>query len=180
MIERPNRAVLLEALDIFRDAMRPLIVQGMKQIKDKTLEDAIIESLGIGHADQFKRNLKKGYSIESSIDIGDFPILIKNNWSNVFSAKFRYDNNVINSLGTIKDARNKVSHPSVEDLDTEYTSMVLYQIIDILGKIKTTREKNRVEKMRDKLSKRSLSQTLLPNVSKVIRKSVKPKTGKKR
>ena len=44
MIERPNRDVLNEALDAFRDAMRPFVVRGMKQVKGKTVENAIFET----------------------------------------------------------------------------------------------------------------------------------------
>ena len=35
MVKRPNRAVLNDALDEYRDAMRPFIVRAMKRVKGK-------------------------------------------------------------------------------------------------------------------------------------------------
>ena len=44
MMKRPNRAVLNDALDEFRDAMRRFVVRGMRRVRGKTVEDAIYES----------------------------------------------------------------------------------------------------------------------------------------
>ena len=50
----------------------------------------------------------------------------------------------------ITQARNKASHPSDEDLETEYVRVVLYHIVDVLGKINAPEAKARVERKRDK------------------------------
>lgn len=154
MIERPNRSVLSDALDAFRDEMRPLIVRGMKRVKGKTVENAIHDSLSPKQATVFKTNLANtGGNIKASIDVGDFPNIVCRNWRHVFSTQFRDDMNVQSLLYIIAQARNKVSHPSTEDLDTEYTRVALYHIVDVLDKINAPEAKVRVEEYRDKLLK---------------------------
>ena len=70
MVKRPNRAVLNDALDEYRDAMRPFIVRAMKRVKGKTIEDAIYDSLSPGQAAQFERRLlNNGYNVEGAIDM---------------------------------------------------------------------------------------------------------------
>ena len=153
MIKRPNRAVLSDALDEYRDAMRSFIVHAMKRIKGKGIEKAIYDSLSRRRADEFKRHLlNNGYNVEGAIDIGDFPNLIRRNWGHVFSQQFGGDMNIQNLLHFIAKARNEVSHPGTEDLDAKYTSVVLYHIVDVLGKINAPEAKASVEKGCDKLS----------------------------
>ena len=174
MIERPNQAVLNKALDIFRDAMRPFITRGMRRIRGKTIEDAIYDSLSPNQANQFSTNLQNNNSIEGAIDIGDFPNLICKNWRQIFSQQFSNDMNVQSLLYIIKQARNRVSHPSIEDLDTEYTRVALYHIVDILDKINAPEEKRIVEEHRDKHFKPEPLQTFLhesPDDSEDIPKS---------
>ena len=130
-------------------------------------------------ADQFKTNLQNnGGNIESSIDIGDFPNLVSRNWRQVFGKQFREDMNVQSLLYIITQARNKVSHPSDEDLDTEYTRVVLYHIVDILGKINVPEAKARIEKRRDELFKHSVSQQLLPEFSEETKRPMGSGTAK--
>ena len=176
MIKRPNRAVINDALDEFRDAMRPFIVRGMRRIKGKTVENAIYDSLSPKQASQFTTNLQdNGGNIESAIDIGDFPNLISRNWRQVFSSQFRDDMNVQSLLYIITQARHKASHPSGEDLDTEYTRAVLYHIVDILGKINAPEAKLSVEGFRDKLFKVVSSPQLIPEPSEDTKH--KPRSG---
>ena len=165
MIERPNRAVLNDSLDKYRDAMRPFIVRALKRVKGKNVEDAIYNTLSTKQADEFERRLQNnGGSIEGAIDIGDFPNLISRNWGQIFSQPFSGDMNVQSLLHIITQARNKVSHPSTEDLDTEHTRAVLYHIVDVLGKINAPEAKASVEGYRDKLFKPALFQ---PSISKL-------------
>ena len=158
MIKRPNRTVLNEALDEYRDAMRPLIVRCMRRIKGQNIEDAIYESLSPQQAYQFDTNLQdNGGSVEGAIDIGDFPNLVCRNWRQVFGSQFDNDMNVQSLLYIIKQARNKVSHPSEVDLDTEYVRVALYHIADVLDKINAPEAKAKVESGRDKLLTEDLS-----------------------
>lgn len=169
MVERPNRAVLNDALDEYRDAMRPFIVRALKRIRGKTLENAVYDSLSPKQASQFKTNLhNNGGNIEAAIDIGDFPKLIIGNWQQVFSQQFRGNMNVRNLLYIITEARNKVSHPLTEDLDTEYVRVVLYHIADVLDKINAPESKTSVEGLRDTLSiKPKASKLLIPDEGKL-------------
>ena len=163
MIKRPNRDVLISALDVYRDAMRPFIVRAMKRIKGKGIEDAIYDTLSSKQADEFELCLENnGNNIEGAIDIGDFPNIISRNWGQVFSQQFRGDMNVQSLLYLITQARNKTSHPSTEDLDTEYTRVVLYHVVDVLGKINAPEAKASVEKGRDTLFKVVSSKPLIP------------------
>lgn len=175
MIERPNRAALNKALDAFRDAMRPVIVRGMRRVRGKTVENAIYDSLSSNQANQFQTNLENNSgNIEGSIDIGDFPNLVCRNWRHIFSQQFGDDMNVQSLLYIITQARNKASHPSTEDLDTEYTRVVLYHIVDVLGKINAPEVKRIVEGHRDKLFKPEPPQMFLhesPDDSEDIPKS---------
>ena len=153
MVKRPNQSVLIEALDVYRDAMRPFIVRAMKRVKGKGIEDAIYDSLSSWRADEFERHLlNNGYNVEGAIDIGDFPHLIRRNWEHVFSQQFSGDMNIQNPLHIIAQARNAVSHPGTKDLDAESVRTALYHIADVLGKINAPKEKASVEKGRDKLS----------------------------
>ena len=168
MTKRPNRSVLNEALDEFRDAMRPFVVRCMRRVRGKTVEDAIYNSLPPNQASQFNTNLQNNSSIEDAIDIGDFPHLVRRNWRHVFSQQFGDDMNVQNVLYIITRARNRAAHPLTEDLDAEYTRVALYHVVDILDKINASEEKKRVEEYREKLFKSEPSQLLLNEPPEVI------------
>ena len=169
MVKRPNRAVLNDALDEYRDAMRHFIVRAMKRIKGERVEDAIYDSLSNKRADEFERRLlNNGYNVEGAIDIGDFPHLIRGNWGHVFSQQFSGDMNIQDLLRIITRARNKVSHPGTEDLDAKYTSVVLYHIVEVLGEINALDARAKVEKGSDKLLQPDLD---LPDDTKAERSS---------
>lgn len=156
MVKRPNQTVLWEALDEFRDAMRLFIVRGMRRIRGKPIEKVIYDSLAPNRANQFQTNLRNNDStLRSAIDIGDSPDIIGRNYQGVFSSQFRGepfrgDMSVVQSvLHIIRHARNQVSHPPLDkDLDTEYTRVVLYHIIEVLDKI-NAEAKASVERRRD-------------------------------
>ena len=155
MVKRPNRTVLNKALDEFRDAMRLFIVRGMRRIRGKPIERVICDSLLPNRANQFQTSLQNGDTLGSAIDIGDFPDIIGGNWQYVFGRQFRGDMggmNVVQSLlHIIRHARNKAAHPSDTDLDTEYTRVALYHIIEVLDKIDATEAKASIERRRDTL-----------------------------
>ena len=166
MVKRPNKSVLIDALDEYRDAMRPFIVRAMKRIKGKGIEDAIYDSLSRRQADEFERRLfNNGYNVEGAIDIGDFPNLISRNWGHVFSQQFSGDMNIQNLLYIIARARNTVSHPDTEDLDAENTSVVLYHIVEVLGEINAPDARAKVEGFRNKLLQPEESNPLRVTVS---------------
>ena len=153
MKERPNRDALNRAVDIFRDAMRPFIVRNMRQVHGDRVEDAILESLERRRRSEVKWGLQRGKSVEDSIDVGDFPHIVRKdeNWSRVFHKALKGDRAVGNTLWQIPDARNKAAHPETGDVDSEYVDVRLYDIASVLGRISALTEKQAVEEIRDSL-----------------------------
>ncbi len=150
VILRPNRDALDDALAIYRDAMRPFLVHHLRQIPGRRLEETIRISLQGNQAAQFDDNIRKGRSIEDSIDVSDFPALIRNNWRGVFSAVFPRDRVIQNRVSDIREIRNEISHPESTDLDAEKTRAHLYMIADVLGRINRPNAKVSVEEIRDR------------------------------
>ena len=87
-IARPNKNALIEVIDIYRDAMRPFLVRHLRQTPGKRVEDAIRQALRGNQVNQFEQNLRSGRSVEESIDINDFPELVKFHWQDVFARTF--------------------------------------------------------------------------------------------
>ena len=151
-IERPNRAVLSDALDIFRDVIRPFIINALKRVRGRSVEDAIYDALSSYQVNEFRHRLQvNGGNVEAAIDIGYFPNLVRRNWKReVFGDQFTADMTVQDKLRIIAQARNHVSHPETDDLDPEYTRVSLYHIAEVLGKINASEAKDKVERLRDK------------------------------
>ena len=150
-IYRPNKDALIKVIDIYRDAMRPFLVHHLRQVPGRRAEEAIKQALRDNQANQFDQNLRNGRSIEESIDINDFPELVRTHWRDVFSSRFPGDRNFQNRLYEIKTIRDEASHPGAGDLDEEKTRVHMYMVADVLGKIGRPEEKEEVEKVRDDL-----------------------------
>ena len=148
---RPNRDAISQAIDIYRDAMRPFFVRHLRQVPGQRVEEAIRQALRGSQLAQFEENIRRGRSAEDSIDINDFPELIRNHWRDVFSAQFPSDRVVQNRVNDIREIRNEVSHPSSIDLDEEKTRAHMYMIADVLGRINCPDQKRSVEQIRDRL-----------------------------
>ena len=59
-ISRPNRDALAKAIDIFRDEMRPFLIESLRQTPGLKAEEAIRQSLQLEHQTiDFDRNLKQ-------------------------------------------------------------------------------------------------------------------------
>ncbi|RKU21438.1 hypothetical protein C6500_06685 [Candidatus Poribacteria bacterium] len=129
--KRPNQDALYQALNIYRDAMRPFILRNLKTVH------------GLAPEDQFQN--------EADIDIGDFPHLFRRYWHNAFEQRFDPDRDVRSAVGIITEARNQVSHPGTEDIDPSYALSRLHDIADVLGQINAPDQKREVESIRDKL-----------------------------
>ena len=150
-IERPNRDALQEALDIFRDAMRPFIVQSLRSVPGWQVEDLILDALSQNQAVQVKQNLNAGGDLQAAIDIGDFPQIINRNWHEAFGKRFSNDGSVRSKVWLIKESRDQAAHPGIQDLDTEYTRVHLFHIADVLGLIGQPDQREAVETIRDRL-----------------------------
>ena len=145
-VSRPNRDALNQALDIYRDAMRPFIVRNLRSVQGGQVSDLISRSL------KFRTSAPRNLNdLEAEIDINDFPLLIKDYWRSVFSAVFASDMTVQNALWQIKEARNKAAHPSPQDIDPEFTRAHLFHISDVLGKMNLPLQKQAVEDIRERL-----------------------------
>ena len=129
--KRPNQDALYQALNIYRDAMRPFILRNLKTVQ------------GLPPEDRFQN--------EADIDIGDFPHLFRRYWHNAFEQRFDPDRDVRSAIGIITEARNQVSHPGTEDIDPSYALSRLHDIADVLGQINAPEQKREVESIRDKL-----------------------------
>ena len=150
-IQRPNKNALIKVIDIYRDAMRPFLIHHLRQAPGKRVEDAIRQALKGNQVNQFEQNLRGGRSVEESIDVNDFPELVKFHWQDVFSRTFPEDRVIRNRLYDIKSIRDEASHPGASDLDEEKTRAHIYMVADVLSKIGRTEEKTGVEKIRDGL-----------------------------
>ena len=129
--KRPNQDALYQALNIYRDAMRPFILKNLKAVQD------------LAPNDRFEN--------EADIDIGNFPYLFREYWHDVFKHCFDPDRDVRSAVSLITEARNNVSHPETGDLDFSYALSRLHEIGDILGQINAPEQKQAVETIRDTL-----------------------------
>lgn len=141
---KPNKKVLSEAIDIYRDAMRPFIIRNLKQVPGGTLEETIKRSLHGRQKDEFCRNLERHQDVESAIDVGLFPFLLKRNWEGAFAFSFQGDKIIESELWMIREARNAVSHPPADDIEADFTGVNLYLIVKVLGRINAAKQQNAV------------------------------------
>ena len=129
--KRPNQDALYQALNTYRDAMRPFILKNLKAVPDLAPEDR--------------------FENEADIDIGNFPYLFREYWRDVFKHCFDPDRDIRSAVGLITEARNQISHPGTEDIDPSYSLSRLHDIADVLGQINAPDQKREVESIRDKL-----------------------------
>jgi hypothetical protein len=148
---RSNRDALMQAIDIYRDAMRPFIIRQLRRVQGASVEELIERGLGDRQADEFYRRLDENGDIESAIDLNYFPKIFRDNWRAAFAQQFNDDPSVQNMLWLIKTARDQIAHPGRQDIEAEYTRVHLYHIADLLGRINAPDEKQAVEEIRDNL-----------------------------
>ena len=145
MTERPNKTALVEALDIFRDAMRPFIIRCLKRIPGKKVEDSIKAALLDDRYNQFEQSMREGRSVEEAIDINDFLKIVRAYWRDSFRNAFKPDSVARDTMYTIAEARNEVSHPGNEDIDFEYAADRLKNIAGLLAEINEPAQSQAVE-----------------------------------
>jgi len=84
-IERPHKEALTKALDIFRDAMRPSLIRGLKRVRGAKVEEEIQRSLPYYLAEIFQKDLQRSEDLPSALDVNLFPRLIQSNWRDAFA-----------------------------------------------------------------------------------------------
>ncbi len=156
-INRPNRDALAKAIDIFRDEMRPFLIESLNRTPGLEAEEAMRQSLQLEHQTiDFDRNLKQNSDLESAIDVNQFPLLVERHWQDVFSSRFKGDQTIVGELRIIREARNKVYHPSTSDLELKYALKRLSHIAYVLGKADSHEGKKSVERIRSALNRQSV------------------------
>ncbi len=148
-----NQEALNKALNIYRAAMRPFIISCLRRVQGTDVESAVTDSLGYRRADEIERLLvQKDRSIESAIDINDFPHIVNKNWDSAFDTHLNDDKTFRNQLWLIVECRNaEWAHPPEGDAECERTRAHLFLIVDVLGKINRPDEQSEVEAIRDAL-----------------------------
>ena len=152
-IDRPNRDAIIQAMDIFRDAMRPFIVRNMRGVHGNQADDLLKYSMRDSVRANFDQRLNRDGKgkIEGAIDLNDIPKIVKANWRDVFNRAFNYEMSTQNMLWLIVDARNDASHPGLEDMDLQQVEARLTDIAEVLGRINEPANKRRVEAVREGL-----------------------------
>ena len=151
MTERPNKKALADALDLYRDSMRPFIVRRLKRVLGRKVDDCIRTALRDGQYQQFVQNLSDGRSVEAAIDINDFPQIVKRHWHDAFSDGFQPSSGARDSLKRIAEARNRVYHPEEQDLENGYAGDRLNDIAGVLAEINEPEQVQAVKEIRDGL-----------------------------
>ena len=163
MKDYPNREALRKAHDIYRDAMRSFIVGCLRRIQGENIKDLIRSSLDDWGEEQFEQDLQRyNGSTEASIDISNFPNIIKKYWSydRGFRQEFDSNSKVRSKTETIVESRNFWAHPGIADIDPEHTRANLTYVAEVLGEINNQDAKRKVEDIRNRLFLMKMKNTL--------------------
>ena len=149
---RPHRAALLQAVDIYRDALRPFLVRHLRRAPGRRgVAEAIRYALKDRRADEFDRSMAQNGQVEDAIDVNDFPLLVQAYWREVFQGEFDGNHSVKNAMWMVNDARNMVSHPGTTDLEYDFVTTRLSLIAEVLGRINAPAEQQAVQELRSGL-----------------------------
>ena len=147
---RPNRDALDKGLNIYRDAMRPFTLRGLRRVSGMTAQYAIRTALPSNVYAQFSANSRKpGASLKDTLDVNHFPHIIRRFWQETFRHEFQDERGVWNRLWIIAEARNQVAHPAAKDLDADIAADALFNIAYILRAINASEESATVQKIRE-------------------------------
>ena len=148
-IARPNRDALNKAIDVYRDAMRPFIVRTLRTVKGAKPEELIERALPPNQAERFREE-RVSKEIGDAVDVGHFPHIVQKNWGEAFAKPLR-DRVVQNLIWVISHARNTAAHPGESDLDRNFATSRLSDIVDVLKRFGPAAAK-KVEDIRAELA----------------------------
>ena len=164
-VNRPNRDAFRKAVDIYIDAMRPFIVRNLRTIRGAKVEDLVERSLNDGQIWRFRQAVRNNHNnVEASIDFAYFPLIVGEYWREVFSAQFDNNLSARNAMWQIKDARDKAEHRGKLDMDCDLVNARLYDISDMLGRIRNQDAKSAVVGIKEQLCNRPIPSIPEPNV----------------
>ena len=150
-ITRPNKRAIIDATDIFRDAMRPFIVRNLQSVRGASVQQAIESCLSGNSLFNFQKRLRTERQIQGAIDLNDMPHIIGRYWKDAFGGALNYDQTSRNLMWLIVESRNAASHPGSEDIDINDAATSLTLIARMLGRINEPANQRRVEEIRDQL-----------------------------
>ncbi len=148
-IARPNRDALNKAIDVYRDAMRAFIVRTLRTVKGAKPEELIDRALPPNQAERFREE-RVSKEIGDAVDVGHFPHIVQKNWGEAFAKPLR-DRVVQNLIWVISHARNTAAHPGESDLDRNFATSRLSDIVDVLKRFDPAAAK-KVEDIRAELA----------------------------
>ena len=152
IVVRPNQEALSRAINIYQDAIRPLLTRNLKQVSAKTLEDAILQSLPRDKAENVAQNLAETLDPESAIEVSHVEFILGHYWNEAFAVPFRNRDIIFVKARCVTEARNQVSHPAYRrDLDGIETLRYLDALVYLLGAIGACEEKEAVANIRAEL-----------------------------
>ena len=155
---RPRRDALSQAVDIYRDAMRPFLVRHLRRAPGRRgVEEAIRYALKDRRADEFDRSMAQNGQVEDAIDVNDFPLLVQAYWREVFQGEFDGNHSVKNAMWLANEARNTVSHPGTTDLEYDFVNTRLSLIAEVLGCINAPAEQQAVRDINSRLAAAALT-----------------------
>ena len=162
----PHRAALSMALGIYRDAMRQFIYIRMKEIHGagnveiRIKEDFLAEQAELGaYTDQEGRSLSErfeestwlnGGDVANALEIDMFHALVDANRPS-FAATFRDFNQGLYWMRQARRARNKVAHPSSQDLSMKSTLENIEFLSKLLACINEIEAKRAVDDIGERL-----------------------------
>ena len=151
MMERPLKQALTEALDIFRDAMRPFVVRNLKRVQGAKVEELISQAVSPDRKDRLLSEISSGRSSEQILDIADFYSIVRRYWSQAFRSLFPARSSPQATLSAIVEARNRVSHPSSEDIELSFALESMQNISYMLSLMNAPEESNVVNEIRERI-----------------------------
>ena len=152
-----NRAYLIASLDIYRDAMRDFIIRELEKNQSRRVKDILQKYL---HANPRRYDVRDPRSM---FDVNDFFSIIGDNWQEVFREAFNGDKFVLDTLRQITSIRNNAAHPAYgSDINRAWALARIYDMSDILGRIGSIEDKERVQAIWNQLDIQNVQSTPLP------------------
>ena len=151
MVQRPNKKALIDALDIYRDVMRPFVVMRMRRLPGSKIQHSLKLAL---HEDQYRlleRTVEPGQRIEDALDINHFAPLVKFFWWDVFRQALKPDVEAWDTMYAIAEARNRASHPGPHDIELDYALVRLGDIAHVMASIGAADERRAVLAIQNEL-----------------------------